>query len=85
MPIEYDVKLSIRLVGLQAYCLDELKKSGLYHTLRGNKIDNSDQGVLEEIVKLWIIDNFEKVLNLTGGSIEEARKLNYIPIKKRKR
>lgn len=85
MPIEYKVKLTVRLIGLQAYCLDKLKESGLYHTLRGNKIDNSDQGVLEELITLWIIDNHEKVLNLTGGSIEEARRLGYIPIKRRKR
>lgn len=85
MSIEYKVKLTAHLVGLQAYCLDKLKESGFYYTLRGNKIDNSDQGVLEEVIKRWIIDNYEKVLNLTHGSIEEARKLGYIPIRKKKR
>lgn len=85
MSIQYNVKLEVNLFGLQAYCLDKLKENGFYYTLRGNKIDNSDQGILEEIIKQWIIDNHEKVLKLTGGSIEEARRLGYIPVKRKKR
>ena len=81
MSKEYLVKLTVHLPGLRAYFLDKLKECGFHYTLRGNKIDNSNQGVLEEIIHIWMMDNMDKIFSITGGSIEEAKKLGYIPYK----
>jgi len=74
-PIEYSV--TVKFYGLPAYVIDQLKETGLYG---GNRAE-----VVRRLASDKIVEEFRSgLLERLGMTIGDAKKKNYIPVKKKK-